>query len=114
MLCLVLAPRCLVAVLISLLSALAWAGERCSAIDGDTLRCGRERVRIQGIDAPELSEPGGKQARQRLQQRLKAGEIVIERRGRDKHGRTLGRLFVNGQRITQIDVGPKGGVGSRR
>jgi endonuclease YncB( thermonuclease family) len=92
---------------LAMLAALAVsAGERCSAIDGDTLRCGRERVRIQGIDAPELDEPGGKQARQRLQQRLKAGEIVIERRGRDRHGRTLGRLYVNGQRITQNDVTP--------
>jgi endonuclease YncB( thermonuclease family) len=85
----------------------AAAGERCSAIDGDTLRCGRERVRIEGINAPELQAPGGKQARERLQQRLKGGEIVIERRGRDKYGRTLGRLYVNGNRITQIDVSPK-------
>ena len=84
------------------------AGERCSAIDGDTLRCGRERVRIEGIDAPELQAPGGQQARERLQQRLKGGEIVIERRGHDKYGRSLGRLYVSGQRITQIDVSPKG------
>jgi len=88
------------------LAGVAWAGERCSAIDGDTLRCGRERVRIEGINAPELKEPGGQQARQRLQRRLEFGEIVIERRGRDKYGRTLGRLYVNGKRITQSDVSP--------
>jgi endonuclease YncB( thermonuclease family) len=98
--------RSILAALAMLVPLAVSAGERCSAIDGDTLRCGRERVRIQGIDAPELDEPGGKQARQRLQQRLKAGEIVIERRGRDRHGRTLGRLYVNGQRITQNDVTP--------
>ena len=107
MLCLVLATRCLVAVLIGVLPVLASAGERCSAIDGDTLRCGRERVRIEGINAPELEAPGGREARQRLQQRIRSGEIVIERRGRDKYGRTLGRLYVNGNRITQIDVTPK-------
>jgi endonuclease YncB( thermonuclease family) len=106
MLCLVLATRYLVAVLISALPVLACAGERCSAIDGDTLRCGRERVRVEGINAPELKAPGGQQARQRLQQRLQAGEIVIERRGRDKYGRTLGRLFVGGKRITQSDLAP--------
>ena len=89
-----------------ILAGHAWAGERCSAIDGDTLRCGRERVRIEGISAPELNEPGGKLARQRLQQRLQAGEIVIERRGRDKYGRTLGRLYVGGKRITQSDLAP--------
>ena len=106
MLCPVLATRYLAAVLISALPVLAWAGERCTAMDGATLQCGRERVKVEGISAPELKAPGGQQARQRLQQRLQAGEIVIERRGRDKYGRTLGRLYVNGNRITQIDVTP--------
>jgi endonuclease YncB( thermonuclease family) len=26
----------------------------CVAVDGDTLRCGSERVRLLGIDAPEI------------------------------------------------------------
>ena len=106
MLCPVLATRYLAAVLISALPVVAWAGERCTAMDGATLQCGRERVKVEGISAPELKAPGGQQARQRLQQRLQAGEIVIERRGRDKYGRTLGRLYVKGNRITQIDVTP--------
>ena len=64
MLCLVLATRHLVAVLISALPALAWAGERCTAMDGATLQCGRERVKVEGLSAPELKAPGGQQARQ--------------------------------------------------
>ena len=91
-----------------ILAGHAWAGERCTAMDGATLQCGRERVRVEGLNAPELKAPGGQQARQRLQQRLQAGEIVIERRGRDKYGRTLGRLFVGGKRITQSDLAPAG------
>jgi len=90
-----------------ILAGHAWAGERCTAMDGATLQCGRERVRVEGLSAPGPQEPGGQQARQRLQQRLQAGEIVIERRGRDKYGRTLGRLFVGGKRITQTDLGQK-------
>jgi endonuclease YncB( thermonuclease family) len=90
-----------------LLAATAWAGERCVALDGDTLRCGGERVRVDGVYAPQLNEPGGQQARQRLQQRIQSGEVIIERKGRDKYGRTLGRLYVNGNRITQTDVSPK-------
>lgn len=88
------------------LAGVAWAGERCTAMDGATLQCGRERVKVEGISAPELKAPGGQQARQRLQQRIQAGEIVIERRGHDKYGRTLGRLFVSGKRITQSDLAP--------
>lgn len=38
-----------------LLAAPAGAqGTRCRAVDGDTLRCGAERVRVVGLDAPEL------------------------------------------------------------
>ena len=44
----------------------ATAGERCSAIDGQTLACGRERVRVEGLRGPSLDEPGGREARQRL------------------------------------------------
>jgi endonuclease YncB( thermonuclease family) len=85
----------------------ASAGERCSAADGSSLRCGRELVRVEGVRAPGLREPGGKQARQRLQERIQFGEVVIQRRGRDKYGYTLGRVFVGGNRISQIDVTPK-------
>ena len=91
--------------------AVAFAGaasaERCTAIDGVTLQCGRERVRVEGLRAPGLREPGGREARQRLQRRIQAGELVIERKGRDKYGRTLGRAYVNGIRITQLEVSPK-------
>ena len=106
--------RSLLFALAALVGGAASAGERCSALDGATLLCGRERVRVEGISAPELKAPGGQQARQRLLQRIQSGEIVIERRGRDKYGRTLGRLYVSGKRITQSDVAPKGGTGSRR
>ena len=82
----------------------AYAGERCSATGPNTLRCGRELVRVDGLDPR-----GGKPARDRLQRRLQAGEVVIQRRGRDKYGYTLGRVYVNGDRISQIDVSPKSG-----
>jgi endonuclease YncB( thermonuclease family) len=82
-----------------LLAGSASAGERCAAIAANELRCGREVVRVEGVD-PD----GGRQARQRLHQRVQSGEVVIQRRGRDKHGRTLGRLYVDGNRITQVDL----------
>jgi endonuclease YncB( thermonuclease family) len=89
------------------LAGAASAGERCTAIDGGTLQCGRERVRVEGLRAPGLNEPGGPEARQRLQRRIQYGEVIIERKGRDKYGRTLGRAFVNGIRITQLEVSPQ-------
>jgi endonuclease YncB( thermonuclease family) len=91
--------------------AVAFAGaasaERCTALDGVTLQCGRERVRVEGLRAPDLRDSGGQEARQRLQRRIQAGELVIERKGYDKYGRTLGRAYVNGVRITQLEVSPR-------
>jgi len=88
--------------------AAAFAGEWCTAIDGYTLRCsGGERVKVEGIRAPELNQPGGEEARQRLQKRIRSGELVVQRGGTDKYGRTLARVYVNGNRISQMDVSPK-------
>ena len=86
----------------------AFAGEWCTAIDGYTLRCsGGERVKIEGLRAPELNQPGGEEARQRLQRRIRSGELVVQRGGTDKYGRTLARVYVNGNRVSQMDVTPK-------
>ena len=93
--------RSLLAVALFCIAGSLSAGERCSAVDGGTLQCGRERVKIDGITVTK-----GKEARERLQRRLQGGEVVIQRRGKDKYGRTLGRLFVGGQRISQADLTP--------
>lgn len=101
--------------LVALLSvvATAYAGERCFALDGQTLQCGPEKVLVEGIKAPALSHPEGEQARQRLQKRIGSGELVIERRGFDQWGRTLGRVFVAGDRVTQLSVSPGAPKNSR-
>jgi micrococcal nuclease len=106
--------RSILAVLAVSLVGAASAGERCTAIDGGTLQCGRDRVRVEGLRAPGLQEPGGQEGRQRLQRRIQSGELVIQRKGRDRYGRTLGRAYVNGNRITQLDVSPRPGRSNSR
>ena len=92
------------------------AGGDClllSVHDGDTIRCGAERIRIENIDAPELSGSPkcedrrksyawcdyalGEQSRDALSDFLRGGPIKVERSGTDKYGRTLARLTVNGR-----------------
>ena len=46
-------------------------------VDGDTFRYGTERVRLRGIDTPELNEPGGQAARLRLEELLRSGPVRI-------------------------------------
>lgn len=86
--------------------AVALSLSTCTITDGDTIRCGDERIRIENIDTPELR--GAKcpqealwaaEARDRLTTLLRPG-FEVHRSGRDRYGRTLARLTVNG-----IDVG---------
>lgn len=70
----------------------------CTVTDGDTIRCGAERIRLLGIDAPEL--PGhcrvGRQcvegdpyaSTESLRQAM-TGEFRIQRVGEDRYDRTL-------------------------
>ena len=71
------------------------------AIDGDTIRYGTERIRIRGLNAPELSEPDGEAARERLGQLLHEGSIRIVPHGKDVYDRTVADVYVNGQNVAE-------------
>jgi len=93
----------------------ASASGRCSGRsvhDGDTIRCGRERVRLADIDAPELPDSpkcqdgrrsyawcdfdAGYRSRDALRAFLQSGKVEVYRQGEDKYGRTLAIVSVNG------------------
>ncbi len=70
----------------------------CSVTDGDTLRCGSERVRLLAIDAPELPghcregrvcAPGDPYASTSSLAAAMTGQLTIQRVGEDHYGRTL-------------------------
>jgi endonuclease YncB( thermonuclease family) len=83
--------------------------------DGDSIRCGQERIRLANIDAPELEgsprcenrrtgrNPSwcdyalGLRARDKLQAFLATGQVRVMPQGVDRYGRTLARVTVNGQ-----------------
>ncbi len=74
-------------------------------VDGDTIHYGTDRIRIRGYNAPELSEPGGRDAALRLEQLLQEGTINIVPHGHDVYGRTLADVFVNGQNVADVMMG---------
>ena len=75
---------------------------QAQAIDGDTIRYGTERIRVRGLNAPELTEPGGREALERLSQILREGTIRIVPHGKDVYDRTVADVFVNGQNVVEI------------
>lgn len=90
----------------------ATAGERCIAIDGDTLVCNQRKVRLTNVYAAELNETGGRVAKRRLHELVKSDEVVLRSYGQDRHGRILAEVYINGRRIEQSDIGPRAGRGA--
>ena len=81
----------------------ALSGKVVSIHDGDTITIlqGKQQIKVRlfGIDAPELEQPYGKKSKQFLAN-LIAGEVVeVEPKGKDRYKRTLGIIYFKGQDI---------------
>jgi len=76
--------------------------QQMSAIDGDTIRAGQERIRLRGIDTPEMNEPEGQAAKERLETLLRSGTVSIVPHGRDVYDRLVADVFVDGQNVAEI------------
>lgn len=77
-------------------------------IDGDTLTVADEnqnlhRIRIVGMDAPELAQPYGRAAKAALSELVLHKEVHVVPAGVDKYGRELAQLRYNTS-FGQLDV----------
>ena len=72
-------------------------------VDGDTLWVKTSvsaqllKVRIQGIDAPEICQPGGVHAQEALRQRVLGQSVTVVSGAQDDYGRTIGTVYMQGQ-----------------
>ena len=71
---------------------------RCLRVsDGDTITIAaegrKEKVRLIGIDAPELRQEGGPEARQYLAKRILNRRVKVEGETCDRYGRLLGTVY---------------------
>ena len=80
-----------------------YAGVVTRVIDGDTVWVATSafskplKVRLQGLDAPEICQAGGKQARDALVRRLLGQQVTLTSRAHDDYGRTVGTIYLQGQ-----------------
>ena len=85
----------LAAILLALGTTPAAALTQCRALDGDTLACGKARIRIIGLDAPEMrgqcprERTIARAARDRLAELIAPGVEIEQVRRRDKYRRRL-------------------------
>ena len=76
------------------------SGEVVRVKDGDSLMLYRPDVkrtselRLAGIDAPELAQPWGLQARSALRRKVEGRAVRVELTDRDRYGRLVGRIWV--------------------
>ena len=61
-------------------------------------------VRLYGIDAPELAQPYGQEARKQLQSLVRHGGIRMESMATDRYGRTVGLLYRRRRRNQSVNV----------
>lgn len=64
-----------------------------SVIDGDTIYTSGRSYRIHGIDAPEMTQPGGEAAKAHLSRLIQGRHVSVEFTDTDKYGRPVVRLF---------------------
>ena len=87
----------------------------CVAIDGDTIRCAEQRVRLLGSDAAELPghcrsgrdcAPGDPLAQKRALARLVGGDLIIRPIKFDRYGRIVGVVeTVDGLNLSCAMIG---------
>jgi endonuclease YncB( thermonuclease family) len=88
--------------------ALACAPQKVTVIDGDTIVVQGERIRLLGINAPELKGKCREEsiralrARSRLMELIKTAKIDIERDGFDRYRRTLATVSVAGTDLGHV------------
>ena len=85
------------------LSAREFAGVVTYVSDGDTLWVQPDsggaprKLRIDGIDAPEICQPGGPASREALARRAMHQRVVVVVRREDDYGRGLARIRIDDQ-----------------
>ncbi|HYF21579.1 MAG TPA: thermonuclease family protein [Ramlibacter sp.] len=79
-----------------------WTATVVHVTDGDTLWVrpstggASVQLRVKGIDAPEICQPHGLQARQALEHHLLHRPVTVVDHGRDDYDRTLARVQWSG------------------
>ena len=79
--------------------------------DGDTLNVQKVengkfvgevmKIRMFGIDAPEKSQDYGSESKQALEKMVNGKTLEIEEKNRDRYGRTVAVVYVNGKNVNE-------------
>lgn len=97
------ALACMAPVLAATPSRVGWTGVVTYVVDGDTVHVRPEdggkpvKIRIEGIDAPEICQAGGTAARDALKRQVLGQRVVVQSKTGDVYGRLVARIVMNQQ-----------------
>lgn len=77
----------------------AWPAKVVGVHDGDSITVLREgnvqvKIRLEGIDAPELKQPFGAASKKLLSDLVFGKSVEIEEKGKDRYKRTLANVYI--------------------
>jgi micrococcal nuclease len=78
-----------------------WSGIVTYVVDGDSIHVRPSgggppvHIRVDGIDAPEICQPGGRAARDALKRRALGQLVVVNGRRHDDYGRVLAKIELH-------------------
>lgn len=83
-------------------------GAVISIYDGDTITLQTEattkKIRLAGIDAPELKQPYGIASRDALSQDVLNQQVTVDTTKTDRYGRAVGKVLLNGEDVNLKQV----------
>lgn len=80
----------------------------CYVVDGDTIKIRNTRIRLLGIDAPEMDQPYGKKAKWAMHALCKGQIISAHIVGEDAHGRAVGICYLQDGRDLAAELVKQG------
>ncbi len=76
-------------------------GDTITVLDADKVQ---HKIRLSGIDAPEKKQPFGNRSKESLSELAFDKTVNVETEKRDRYGRQIGKVLVNGRDVNLVQV----------
>ena len=76
-------------------------GDTITVLDADRMQ---HKIRLAGIDAPEKKQPFGNRSKESLSELAYDKTVDVETSKRDRYGRQIGKVLVNGRDVNLMQV----------
>jgi len=76
-------------------------GDTVTVLDSDKVQ---HKIRLSSIDAPETKQPFGNRSKESLSELAFGKTVNVETEKRDRYGRQIGKVLVNGRDVNLVQV----------